>query len=667
MTNLKSRIRIKLFRRNSACSASFSAASTLIPHHDQASPPDKRSSPLAKIRKSVSSKSLSRHHTEPTLASRQHTEEVHKNEDHPTDLETLVRTENSMSGDQRTLGNSIASYPSVDDAPSGEAVAPELIVQEPTPDTKPSRKNPLDTAAPQRVSTEEAVPPLERKKLLISEIKLPGKESTAARKQSLIANTDAEVIMNLLHDNPSLNATVNTHRPASINGLPTTTAIPSNMLHRKIWVKRPTSAATIVLVREDDMVDEAKDAILLKLKNTLGKHFDAPDVTIRIVSRDGPGERILSPDETICRTLDMYYPGGQSIAEALIIDVPQRTRTPKPSPRANPYAYYYPEETSRVLENATEYFPPMPPTLASPAITSLSHESRHSHAAHERAMSVLNTGQVPPLPSPGGTRRAHISRQSRPDYARTHTSSPTALTSSVMSSRPARPRLDSTASIEKHSSTAPQPPPLSTSPVADGRKSPSNPPTPRVSSPRPSKRKPKTKSANNEITLSLPPGIIDTAVPPINVLIVEDNHINMKLLEQFIRRLKVRWQTAMNGREAVNKWRQGGFHLVLMDIQLPIMSGLEATKEIRRLERVNNIGAFSNTPSDAGNNAGGELEEDGHTHVTLDEDRLGDAGRLFKSPVIIVALTASNLQSDRHEALAAGCNDFLTKVCASIV
>jgi osomolarity two-component system response regulator SSK1 len=34
---------------------------------------------------------------------------------------------------------------------------------------------------------------------------------------------------------------------------------------------------------------------------------------------------------------------------------------------------------------------------------------------------------------------------------------------------------------------------------------------------------------------------------------------------------------------------------------------------------------------------------------------------MFKSPVIIVALTASSLQSDRHEALAAGCNDFLTK------
>jgi osomolarity two-component system response regulator SSK1 len=148
---------------------------------------------------------------------------------------------------------------------------------------------------------------------------------------------------------------------------------------------------------------------------------------------------------------------------------------------------------------------------------------------------------------------------------------------------------------------------------------------------------------------------LDTAVPPINVLIVEDNMINMKLLEQFVRRLKVHWATAVNGREAVQKWRQGGFHLVLMDIQLPIMSGLEATREIRRLERVNHIGVLGSSASNVAPDAPEEEEVN-------EEDKLGDAGRLFKSPVIIVALTASNLQSDRHEALAAGCNDFLTKV-----
>ena len=113
----------------------------------------------------------------------------------------------------------------------------------------------------------------------------------------------------------------------------------------------------------------------------------------------------------------------------------------------------------------------------------------------------------------------------------------------------------------------------------------------------------------------------------------------------------------MNGKDAVTKWREGGFHLVLMDIQLPVMNGLDATKEIRRLERVNSIGVFSNSASTTPTFANG----DEIAQVPEGEDCLMNTA-LFKSPVIIVALTASSLQSDRHEALAAGCNDFLTKV-----
>ena len=160
---------------------------------------------------------------------------------------------------------------------------------------------------------------------------------------------------------------------------------------------------------------------------------------------------------------------------------------------------------------------------------------------------------------------------------------------------------------------------------------------------------------------------MEGTVPPINVLIVEDNIINQKLLEAFMKRLSVRWKCAANGEEAVRKWREGGFHLVLMDIQLPVMNGLDATKEIRRLERLNGIGVFPKNAdgrsSVANATAKSPEERSPEFQPSLrEEDTLGDLS-LFKSPVIIVALTASSLQSDRHEALAAGCNDFLTKVC----
>jgi osomolarity two-component system response regulator SSK1 len=158
---------------------------------------------------------------------------------------------------------------------------------------------------------------------------------------------------------------------------------------------------------------------------------------------------------------------------------------------------------------------------------------------------------------------------------------------------------------------------------------------------------------------------VEGTVPPINVLIVEDNIINQKLLEAFLKRLSVRWKCAGNGKEALEKWRQGGFHLVLMDIQLPVMNGLDATKEIRRLERLNGIGVFPKTAdgrTSAANATATSPRREPEFQLSLnEEDALGDLS-LFKSPVIIVALTASSLQSDRHEALAAGCNDFLTKV-----
>lgn len=366
--------------------------------------------------------------------------------------------------------------------------------------------------------------------------------------------------------------------------------------------------------------------------------------------------------------------------EALLVDVGVR-RTPKPSPRIVNHMNGYFEDT-RPVESDGDYFPPMPATHSpNPPALAAAGERRPSlsQAFHPHSMAILETGTLPPLPSPG------LRNRNRPRYGRQHTSSPT-----IMSSVP-KPNINSALhhpgagpqprqrSLAEH---APTPPPLPTPPLADPavKSIPtkvSTPPLDRVGSPRPHKaakttRDRKASNANERPNIDgrrpsdkQPTySFLEAAVPPINVLIVEDNPINLRLLEAFAKKLNVRWSTAMNGRDAVLKWREGGFHLVLMDIQLPIMSGLEATKEIRRLERVNGIGIFVRSEIEdrvaTPKANGAEPDTDGSTEAAAStNDKLEG---VFKSPVIIVALTASSLQSDRHEALAAGCNDFLTKV-----
>ena len=490
-----------------------------------------------------------------------------------------------------------------------------------------------------------------------------------SRKQSLLPPQQSRLFKTLLEteippQSPAAADYFAKHGPSTISG---------DMVSRKIWVRRPNASATMVTIHEDDLVDDVRDMILKKYANSLGRSFDAPDVTLRIIPRESQ-ERALGPEEPMGRTLDAYFPGGQTVAEALVVDVPLR-RTPKPSPRSH-VGYY--EDDRRPEEAGSDYFPPMPPNMPSPhLIAALPVHANGQHApVASHSMSVLTTGHVPNLPSPGSVRRYH---RDRPRIGRTHTSSSTVMTGQSQPQmggtqhNSTYPNLVLLRSPNPHSpipdksipSAGPPPPapPMPTPPTQQSQAELASQiqhvatPPPRVSSPRPTNkpRKSKKSAANGEHP-SLPAGMLNGAVPPINVLIVEDNIINLKLLEAFMKRLKVRWQTAMNGREAVTKWRGGGFHLVLMDIQLPIMSGLEATKEIRRLERLNSIGVFSSSASSSAPSVeeeqGGEVEG---------EDKL-PSSVLFKSPVIIVALTASSLQSDRHEALAAGCNDFLTKV-----
>ncbi|KAG6001634.1 hypothetical protein E4U21_003989 [Claviceps maximensis] len=474
------------------------------------------------------------------------------------------------------------------------------------------------------------------------------------RRQSLFASRQTNLINTLLRSN----------QPPGAADTEPRLSIDTDMVTRKIWVRRPHASATTILINEDDLVDDVRDMILRKYANSLGRTFDSPDLNIRLQPRDQTKERILGPDEVMAHTLDVVFPGGQTVDEALVIEIPRKF--PKASPRASTIpgmTTYYITEDGRPSEAGEGYFPPVV-AIPSPHPPHSLPTVPNGTAPH--SIAVLGTGHIPPIPSPGGGRTRMLrERPDRPRAGRTHTSSPTTPLNQNPATQPSTagnhgtqnfvPRLPHS---RTHSSSSDRP---VVSSVATGLpnakanlpKSPAPEATPaKIATPPPRSSSPRPRRSKKGSEHSTPTNMLNGSVPPINVLIVEDNPINLKLLEAFVKRLKVRWQTAMNGRDAVTKWRTGGYHLVLMDIQLPVMNGLDATREIRRLERVNSIGVFSSTS---------ECNEDGTADNELKEpDRLQNQS-LFKSPVIIVALTASSLQSDRHEALAAGCNDFLTK------
>jgi len=113
----------------------------------------------------------------------------------------------------------------------------------------------------------------------------------------------------------------------------------------------------------------------------------------------------------------------------------------------------------------------------------------------------------------------------------------------------------------------------------------------------------------------------ERADPPVHghVLLVEDNPINQGVAKAMLRKLGVSMQLAANGAEAVDCVRAHDFDLVLMDCQMPVMDGYQATSAIRQLP----------------NERGARLP--------------------------IVALTANALQGDEQRCRDAGMDDFLSK------
>lgn len=237
-------------------------------------------------------------------------------------------------------------------------------------------------------------------------------QSTAitTRKQSLVSQSQQHLVNRVLGSGLH-------HRDSDPFALPYHS--PAPMAQRKIWVKRPDASATLVSMSEDSVVDELRDHVLRKYSNSLGRTYDSPDLIVRICPRPPLGpDRILSPEESLFALIDQNYPGGQTMAEALVVEAPQRRTPMKPSPRQSYYYHAEPGEQG-------EYFPlmPVPINVGTPPAHPSSSSASNVSAHQTPSMSVLTTGKVP-LPSPGSRQNRH---PRRPPFARHPTSSPTLI------------------------------------------------------------------------------------------------------------------------------------------------------------------------------------------------------------------------------------------------